>query len=608
MAELVGRTVQVLWVLDGKRRWLDGNIMSYVAASGKYNVFYAVDNETVLTSLNELKAAGRLRFQEASAAGSKKPKSTMAGGGSGGGARTKEPKLTSKAECVVCSALGRAQGLDDKQLLRYEVHSAKSKFGRKVVTIHACCALRAPPPPGVPPQQWWSVQECSSAWPTCAPTRVCSTDASFEPYPVHPSDWLDEFAFYNFYTLQASSRRFAGLEPPYSCLRPSAALWRSDDRGSIGFCRAAPPLADAAASEGISRAAILLWGALVYRVVNRLSTFSRWAAVRHLMAQRGPGWKWKAGYEVALYGDDRDEEAARIASSGVTLLGRLGVRDKWAQDEAEAVRDGTVEPAACTVRLPLPSEADDFVAFVGIERAAKRGVMTSEHQVQGVDRVCSMLKALARNGGKRLTELSAAVSAARDAQTALDALQTLDTVGPFFAWQAFSDLVGVSPVEPDALPAAVIRDSLRNYALFGPGARKGALMLDGGEDSYGVLWHDTDTNQAAALVRAQTVVRDFPLALRRLGLQDAWQAVAGGREYDLETAEHLLCGWYGVVPARIRSAVCALDLSGLDPRKAGGAHSVSTSTHAGEWRPNRCTDLEREEWLKQLATGKGTRE
>ena len=126
--------------------------------------------------------------------------------------------------------------------------------------------------------------------------------------------------------------------------------------------------------------------------------------------------------------------------------------------------------------------------------------------------VCKMLPSLANK--KRLTALSARVSAARDAKTALDALLTVDTVGPFFAWQIFCDLASVAAVEPDALPARVIKDSQTNYAIFGPGARKGAYLMDGGEAAYDVLNDDQDINQEEALARARAIVKDFPAALR----------------------------------------------------------------------------------------------
>jgi hypothetical protein len=419
------------------------------------------------------------------------------------------------------------------------------------------------------------------------------------PFEVGASELKDEFVFRVVMTLQASSRRFAGRTPPYNRLDTSASLWRSDDRGTINGMRALRELA-ANESEGLSRAELILWGAVAYRLINRLSTFSRWAAVCYLREKHGADWDWKANYEAELYGETPDAEARRIAVSGSSKEGRLTeCRDKWARPEVEQVLDKTIAARACTVRLPRPSEIRDFVAFVAIENDAGRGIMTAEHQSgAGREAVCKMLKSLANK--KRLTALSATISAAPDAKTALDALLSVPTVGPFFAWQIFCDLASVAAVEPDALPASVIKDSQTNYALFGPGARKGAYLMDGGAAAYDVLNDDQDINQEEALARARAIVRDFPAALRRIGLEEEWNAVAGGRAYDLEAAEHNLCGWYGVVPGRIRAAAAAVGLH--VPAKAS-SHSVSSSARAGDWRPNPCTDLERKEWLAILKQG-----
>ena len=67
--------------------------------------------------------------------------------------------------------------------------------------------------------------------------------------------------------------------------------------------------------------------------------------------------------------------------------------------------------------------------------------------------------------------------------------------------------------------------------------------MDGGEAAYDVLNDDQDINQEEALARARAIVKDFPQALKRIGLEKEWKAVAGGRRYDLEAAEHNLCGW-----------------------------------------------------------------
>jgi hypothetical protein len=504
-------------------------------------------------------------------------------------APTKRAKIS--VVCFVCDALGRTPDLDASELMCYTIGGVRRH-------VHLCCAVCAPTP-DVTPQEWWGDLERKGAWPTCPEDRFCSTDPSFVPFAVTESDLRDEFVFRDVLKARAAAQRFAGRAPPYDCHRSSASLWRDQDRGTINGLRALVDLAAAAESEG-SRAEILLFGAVVYRLINRLSTFSRWAAVCYLRKKHGADWDWKKHYEAELYGETPDAEARRIAVSGSSKEGRLTPwRDQWARPEVEQVLDRTVEAAACTVRLPRPSEIRDFVAFVAIETDAERGIMTAEHQSgAGRKAVCKMLPSLAKK--KRLSALSATISAAPDAKTALDALLTVDTVGPFFAWQIFCDLVGVAPVEPDALPARVIKDSQTNYAIFGPGARKGAYLMDGGAAAYDVLNDDQDINQEEALARARAIVKDFPAALRRIGLEKEWKAVAGGRKYDLEAAEHNLCGFYGVVPGRIRAAAAAVGIH--VPAKAS-SHSVSSSARAGDWRPNPCTDLERKEWLAILKEG-----
>ena len=54
--------------------------------------------------------------------------------------------------------------------------------------------------------------------------------------------------------------------------------------------------------------------------------------------------------------------------------------------------------------------------------------------------------------------------------------------------------VQVHPVQPHGLTAAAVDDSRLGYALFGPGARKGALLCEGGTAARDVLRDDTDTD------------------------------------------------------------------------------------------------------------------
>ena len=55
-------------------------------------------------------------------------------------------------------------------------------------------------------------------------------------------------------------------------------------------------------------------------------------------------------------------------------------------------------------------------------------------------------------------------------------------------------------------------------------------------------------SQSDTLRIAQRIIKDFPAALKRLKLTKAWHEAAGygglkSRPMDLETVEHLLCGW-----------------------------------------------------------------
>ena len=79
---------------------------------------------------------------------------------------------------------------------------------------------------------------------------------------------------------------------------------------------------------------------------------------------------------------------AREAASGVTQLGRNGIRDKWAGAFIKALDEGDpdelrLEPMSSMCELPLPSELELFRRFLLEEKADGRGVMTGEHQVSG---------------------------------------------------------------------------------------------------------------------------------------------------------------------------------------------------------------------------------
>ncbi|KAL9183375.1 hypothetical protein ACHAXT_005162, partial [Thalassiosira profunda] len=534
--------------------------------------------------------------------------------------------------CIMCAAHGRKPDIslnNPAQLLpvRLKPRTGKGAGKRTVAHIHASCALRAPPSSSLKGQaapKWWEeVAEKTNGWPNLSPARSDSTSPEFVPFPMSFSDWVDELALYDYRKLLASVRRFdEGRAPPYNSVGGTAALWRCDDRGSIGYCRMAPNLVEKAGEMSLSPAEAALWGSIAYRCFNRLSTFSRWAAVKALAAKLNlPVSEILARqsgstslYEERCHGPPgvRSEEFHAIAASGVTLHGRHGYRDKWGKEFCAEQMNGKRTPMCCVAEIPLPSEIGDFKTFVKWESRQGRGVMTGEHQVQPKERILAMLSRLAAKDCERLRNMSALFWRAHVVETILDDLRTLDTVGPFFAWQIFSDLVAIQyghcQLFPDStiLPTWAVQGSLFDYALFGPGARKGAYIIDGGAST--VLETDKDTSQAVALERAKRILAEFGTALKRTGVDKNWNECARGRPYDLETLEHSLCGFYGVLVDHCTNVIEADEKSSdamakvamkancaWPPEASGPSHSASTREKQGgpAWAPNPCTALER---------------
>ena len=244
--------------------------------------------------------------------------------------------------------------------------------------------------------------------------------------------------------------------------------------------------------------------------------------------------------------------------------------------------------------------------------------MTGEHQVQSLKRVLKMLDLLLSYNGSGLRKLNQRIQQSKNAKSVLDALEELDMIGPFFAWQIFSDLVAVQILKliPKdlILPPVVVEHSRFNYALFGPGARKGAYIIDGG--AVEVLEFDRDTNQEKALNRGKRILNEFPLALKRMGLNEEWTIYSQGREFDLETCEHMLCEFYGSLKGTIAKTLLsdklACELMKGVAKKAGcvwpperkgapgGSQSARKSAWMSAWRPNPCTTLEREDLLRMI--------
>jgi len=375
----------------------------------------------------------------------------------------------------------------------------------------------------------------------------------------------------------------------------------------------------------LNTAEATLWGAILYRCFNRLSTFSRWAAVKTLSAEKKIT---SSMYEKAVHGPkgERDETIHAIAASGVTLRGRSGLRDKWGADFCrKQMEPSNSKKMLCESILPLPSELDDFKIFTDWEKMEQgRGVMTGEHQVQAYDKVFKMLKSLVVKNCSLLKKMSKVIMKTDSAKVVLNELKALDTIGEFFSWQIFSDLACVQHYcqlfpENTVLPSSVVVDSRYNYAWFGPGARKGAKMIFG--EVAKQLENNNNVPQEETIERAVIIRNEFEAALDRTNLTANWADRAGGRMYDLETIEHSLCGFYGVMHNLNVNVLLADDkayklMEGiaevLDCAWPPGGSDKSASKKIvqrqgmGSWQPHPCTDLERLDLIKMCEEFKST--
>jgi len=494
----------------------------------------------------------------------------------------------------------------------------------------------------------------------------------FVPYPMSFDDWMDEFCVYNYRMLLGSVRRFHdGRGPPYNIVGSTAALWRCDDRGSIGYARMVQDLTEKAAGTSspsivdnvqqseevedrrLTHAEAALWGAIIYRVMNRLSTFSRWAAIKKMSIDEDKSISKLLNeglYESAVHGTcsgnnnnnndnhkggKRNEDLHAIAASGVTLLGRMGYRDKWGKDFC-LQQMNSKSPICCVSQLPLPTELEDFKLFTDWEKhKMKRGVMTGEHQVQPYEVIMDMLRKLVANNCSQLKKMSKVFMATDSAKVVLDELKKLPMVADFFSWQIFSDLVCVQyyrPLYPDntILPLSVVNDSRFNYGLFGPGARKGANMIFG--KAANQLEFNKNVSQAVTIPRAVEIRSKFRDALIRTKLERSWEDRAFGREYDLETVEHSLCGFYGVMHnlninvllsdekaskemekvAKIAKCVwppgsnACCHSSSIRDSDSQTLNKIQQRQGMGRWKPHPCTDLERQDLIQRSNHYKAT--
>ena len=326
-------------------------------------------------------------------------------------------------------------------------------------------------------------------------------------------------------------------------------------------------------------------------------------------------------YEAKVYDPDpkkRDAELRAIASSGCTLIGRNGIRDKCFLLDTIAGLDITprehARPAA--VRLPAPWELNAFKTFWKYEEDQKRGASTGEHQIQGSTRIIPMLIDLVKNDNEKLRALTRELRTLDQPQDVLRRLTTIPRVGCFTSWQVLGDLIMVTK-EPSSsstaqrlLPAHILnldmcRRTKTEFALFGTGACRGANIIARGTTDAdcnfkprdGMFDHTFKAQtgpRSLVLKTAQDIVKSFKDVMDELGLREQWEAHRCGREMDLETVEHHLCGLFGrYVPMLGKAANPSANVS--------SKHAASTSEKGAEWRPSPSTEVE---WRDLVGSGR----
>ena len=126
--------------------------------------------------------------------------------------------------------------------------------------------------------------------------------------------------------------------------------------------------------------------------------------------------------------------------------------------------------------IPAALEIPRFLRFLRAEMRAGAPVFTGRHFVKGVE----MYERSLRHFDERLEETAATVRRAGSLRDAARELQAAPGVGPFFSWQILCDLL-----ECRVLPEHLVVDS-RTWALLGPGALRGAALVDPGAPALDV--------------------------------------------------------------------------------------------------------------------------
>lgn len=173
--------------------------------------------------------------------------------------------------------------------------------------------------------------------------------------------------------------------------------------------------------------------------------------------------------------------------------------------------------------IPTIKEWKSFVIKLqNLQKNCNHRIFTTAHQAIGLRRFLSTMNYLVQKDLAGLLKLESNLQTPiknKDLEGVTKSLQSIENIGPFFAWQITCDL----------LQSNVIGDcDEHGYSLFGPGAKNGLrYIFPENHDAIGIC---------KFLVRNQTKLFEC--------LHLDFKSLAGERELTLKVIEHALCEFY----------------------------------------------------------------
>lgn len=296
---------------------------------------------------------------------------------------------------------------------------------------------------------------------------------------------VDFFLFCSFREEALAARR-AGNQHAV-CAHPLLAshhfcnVSRLDDRGTGAFHAFLR-------SQRISSLAGVLWASLVYRRLNKLSTFCEWKGRLPLPCEASCWLEFVAARHasgMAVF-TSRHQQSGGLAAYAATVRGLAGVSSPPLMSKAE----------------PTPAPSDDAAAHSGLPSAA------------------ALACALRRCAGPQ--QAHATLKGA------------LSNVGDFIAWQVLSDAV-----EAGALPACANDD----WVCLGPGAKHGLRLLFGDEapPPPAGATHGRACDASLSRLRALQASQHWALESAGRASHGRVDAARGSPPLLLRDLEHSLC-------------------------------------------------------------------